>query len=158
MISANQAKVSISHNFHYFMCPLFPQQIVDVFMEVNMVQQCTKFLLEAMKNDRPEQAALQTRLLEINLLTAPQVCAVCACACVHVCGRACVGVCACVCMCVCVRGCVGVRTHVCVSVYAHVCLRMFVCQYLSVYTYIVCIIYSMSQNFQNKTHQYHELR
>ena len=39
-----------------------------------MVQQCTKFLLEALKNNKPEQGALQTRLLEMNLMTAPQVC------------------------------------------------------------------------------------
>lgn len=48
-------------------------QIVDVFMESNMVKECTAFLLEALKNNKPEEAALQTRLLEINLLAAPQV-------------------------------------------------------------------------------------
>lgn len=37
------------------------QQIVDVFMEQNMVQQCTAFLLDALKNNRPEEGALQTR-------------------------------------------------------------------------------------------------
>lgn len=49
------------------------QQIVDVFMEQNMVQQCTAFLLDALKNNRPEEGALQTRLLEMNLMSAPQV-------------------------------------------------------------------------------------
>ncbi|CAG9559174.1 unnamed protein product [Danaus chrysippus] len=48
-------------------------QIVDVFMEQNMVQQCTAFLLDALKNNRPEEGALQTRLLEMNLMSAPQV-------------------------------------------------------------------------------------
>lgn len=48
-------------------------QIVDVFMEMNMVQQCTSFLLDALKNNRPGEGALQTRLLEMNLMTAPQV-------------------------------------------------------------------------------------
>lgn len=48
-------------------------QIVDVFMEQNMVQQCTAFLLEALKNNRPSEGHLQTRLLEMNLLAAPQV-------------------------------------------------------------------------------------
>lgn len=48
-------------------------QIVDVFMEQNLVKPATAFLLEALKNNRPEDAALQTRLLEINLLAAPQV-------------------------------------------------------------------------------------
>jgi clathrin heavy chain len=48
-------------------------QIVDVFMEQNMVQQCTAFLLDALKNNRPSEAPLQTRLLEMNLMAAPQV-------------------------------------------------------------------------------------
>ncbi|KAI8900004.1 hypothetical protein BC833DRAFT_583645 [Globomyces pollinis-pini] len=47
--------------------------IVDVFSSLNMVQQCTSFLLDALKDDLPEHAALQTRLLEMNLLHAPQV-------------------------------------------------------------------------------------
>ena len=47
--------------------------IVDVFMEMNMVQQCTSFLLDALKNNRPTEGPLQTRLLEMNLLTAPPV-------------------------------------------------------------------------------------
>ena len=37
-----------------------------------MVQQCTAFLLDVLKND-PSEGPLQTRLLEMNLLTAPQV-------------------------------------------------------------------------------------
>ncbi|CAB4018443.1 clathrin heavy chain 1 isoform X2, partial [Paramuricea clavata] len=48
-------------------------QVVDVFMETNQVQPCTSFLLDALKNNRPNEAHLQTRLLEMNLLTAPQV-------------------------------------------------------------------------------------
>lgn len=48
-------------------------QIVDVFMEQNMVQQCTAFLLDALKNNRPSEGPLQTRLLEMNLISAPQV-------------------------------------------------------------------------------------
>uniref|UniRef100_A0A671MTG7 Clathrin, heavy chain-like 1 n=1 Tax=Sinocyclocheilus anshuiensis TaxID=1608454 RepID=A0A671MTG7_9TELE len=48
-------------------------QVVDVFMEGNLVQQCTSFLLEALKNNRPEEGPLQTRLLEMNLIHAPQV-------------------------------------------------------------------------------------
>lgn len=38
-----------------------------------MVQQCTAFLLDALKNNRPTEGALQTRLLEMNLIAAPQV-------------------------------------------------------------------------------------
>ncbi|XP_051759546.1 clathrin heavy chain 1 isoform X1 [Ctenopharyngodon idella] len=48
-------------------------QVVDVFMENNLVQQCTSFLLDALKNNRPEEGPLQTRLLEMNLIHAPQV-------------------------------------------------------------------------------------
>uniref|UniRef100_A0A6M2DM88 Clathrin heavy chain n=1 Tax=Xenopsylla cheopis TaxID=163159 RepID=A0A6M2DM88_XENCH len=48
-------------------------QIVDIFMEQNMVQQCTSFLLDVLKNNRPTEGPLQTRLLEMNLVKAPQV-------------------------------------------------------------------------------------
>nr|XP_018914111.1 PREDICTED: clathrin heavy chain [Bemisia tabaci] len=48
-------------------------QIVDVFMEQNQVQNCTAFLLDALKNNRPSEGPLQTRLLEMNLVSAPQV-------------------------------------------------------------------------------------
>ena len=49
-------------------------------METNQVQACTSFLLDALKNNRPNEAHLQTRLLEMNLLTAPQVRVVLSCA------------------------------------------------------------------------------
>lgn len=42
-------------------------------MSQNMIQPATSFLLEALKDNKPEQAHLQTRLLEMNLLHAPQV-------------------------------------------------------------------------------------
>ncbi|XGW13703.1 hypothetical protein V3C99_000207 [Haemonchus contortus] len=48
-------------------------QIIDCFMEVQAVQPCTQFLLEVLKGDKPEEGHLQTRLLEMNLLAAPQV-------------------------------------------------------------------------------------
>lgn len=48
-------------------------RVVDVFMSQNMIPQATAFLLDALKDNRPEQAHLQTRLLEMNLLNAPQV-------------------------------------------------------------------------------------
>ncbi|XP_018584251.2 clathrin heavy chain 1 isoform X2 [Scleropages formosus] len=48
-------------------------QIVDVFMESSLIQQCTSFLLDALKNNRPTEGHLQTRLLEMNLIHAPQV-------------------------------------------------------------------------------------
>lgn len=48
-------------------------QLVDVFMEYNLIQQCTSFLLDALKNNRESEGYLQTRLLEMNLMSAPQV-------------------------------------------------------------------------------------
>lgn len=49
------------------------ERVVDVFQSQNMVQQATAFLLDALKDNRPEQGQLQTRLLEMNLMNAPQV-------------------------------------------------------------------------------------
>ncbi len=48
-------------------------QIVDVFMESSLHQQCSAFLMEALKNDLESQGPLQTRLLEMNLMSNPQV-------------------------------------------------------------------------------------
>jgi len=48
-------------------------QVVAVFMETGMVQQCTSFLLDALKDNRPDQADLQTKLLEMNLMSFPAV-------------------------------------------------------------------------------------
>jgi len=49
------------------------ERVVDVFMSQNMIQQATSFLLDALKDNKPEEGALQTRLLEMNLVHAPQV-------------------------------------------------------------------------------------
>jgi clathrin heavy chain len=49
------------------------ERVVDVFQGKGLVQQVTAFLLEALKEDNPEQGHLQTRLLELNLMNAPQV-------------------------------------------------------------------------------------
>lgn len=38
-----------------------------------MIQPATSFLLDALKENKPEQGHLQTRLLEMNLVNAPQV-------------------------------------------------------------------------------------
>ena len=38
-----------------------------------MIQPATSFLLDALKENKPEQGHLQTRLLEMNLIHAPQV-------------------------------------------------------------------------------------
>jgi len=49
------------------------ERILDVFTSNNLVQQATSFLLDALKDNKEEHANLQTRLLEMNLLSAPQV-------------------------------------------------------------------------------------
>ncbi|QKX62693.1 uncharacterized protein TRUGW13939_09854 [Talaromyces rugulosus] len=48
-------------------------RVVDVFLSQNMIQQATSFLLDALKDNKPDQGHLQTRLLEMNLINAPQV-------------------------------------------------------------------------------------
>ena len=47
--------------------------IVDTFLNRGMVQEVTSLLLDYLVGDKTEHAALQTRLLEINLMQAPQV-------------------------------------------------------------------------------------
>ncbi|RDL36686.1 Clathrin heavy chain [Venustampulla echinocandica] len=49
------------------------ERVVDVFQAQGMVQPATAFLLDALKDNKPEQGHLQTRLLEMNLINAPQV-------------------------------------------------------------------------------------
>ncbi|KAJ7932661.1 hypothetical protein B0H13DRAFT_2247118 [Mycena leptocephala] len=46
------------------------ERVVDVFMSQNMIQPATSFLFDALKDNRPEQGPLQTRLLEMNLVRA----------------------------------------------------------------------------------------
>ena len=84
-----------------------------------MVQQCTKFLLEALKNNKPEQAALQTRLLEMNLMTAPQVC-----------------------VSVCLPVCLSVWLSMCPSVSEHMCMCLSIG--ISVHSVCTCVMYYVS--------------
>ncbi|KAJ1655297.1 Clathrin heavy chain [Dispira simplex] len=49
------------------------EQAVDIFTSSGAVPQATSFLLDALKENKEEQAHLQTKLLEMNLLQAPQV-------------------------------------------------------------------------------------
>lgn len=48
-------------------------QVVDILMSQNMIQPATSFLLDALKDNKPEQGPLQTRLLEMKLVHVPQV-------------------------------------------------------------------------------------
>jgi len=47
--------------------------VVDQLMQRGMIQQVTSLLLDVLKNNRPNEGPLQTKLLEINLINAPQV-------------------------------------------------------------------------------------
>ncbi|CCH60283.1 hypothetical protein TBLA_0C04870 [Henningerozyma blattae CBS 6284] len=49
------------------------EKIADLFFSQNHIQQGTSLLLDALKADTPDQGHLQTRVLEVNLLHAPQV-------------------------------------------------------------------------------------
>ncbi|KAI3381238.1 hypothetical protein SNEBB_002070 [Seison nebaliae] len=49
------------------------EDMVNVFKENQATKQCTKFLFDQLKNNREEEGALQTQLLEMNLMTAPKV-------------------------------------------------------------------------------------
>ena len=49
------------------------EKVFDIFQSQAMYQAATSFLLDALAGNNPEQAHLQTRLLEMNLMHAPQV-------------------------------------------------------------------------------------
>ncbi|KAK5160261.1 hypothetical protein LTR04_004655 [Oleoguttula sp. CCFEE 6159] len=48
-------------------------RVVDIFQSQGMVQQATAFLLDVLAGNSPEQGHLQTKVLEMNLMNAPQV-------------------------------------------------------------------------------------
>lgn len=48
-------------------------QVVDLFMQRGLIQDTTSLLLDVLKNNKPEEGDLQTKLLEINLVAAPAV-------------------------------------------------------------------------------------
>ena len=53
--------------------PMDINSIADLFLQRNMVKEATAFLLDALQDNDPKHAALQTKLIEVNLLTNPQV-------------------------------------------------------------------------------------
>ncbi|MEW5307198.1 MAG: hypothetical protein WDW36_009606 [Sanguina aurantia] len=53
--------------------PIDVGTISELFISRQMVREATAFLLEALAGDRPEQAPLQSKLLEINLISNPAV-------------------------------------------------------------------------------------
>lgn len=48
-------------------------QIINIFTSLQAIPQLSTFLLEALKNDLPDQGQYQTKLLELNLAHTPQV-------------------------------------------------------------------------------------
>ena len=68
------AIATIHHNLGVLVFSYVHSLLLDLNSSQNLVQQCTSFLLDALKNNRPSEAGLQTRLLEMNLMSAPQVC------------------------------------------------------------------------------------
>jgi clathrin heavy chain len=53
--------------------PIDIDRVLDIFQSQGMLQQATAFGLEVLGQNLPEQGHLQTRLLEMNLMGAPQV-------------------------------------------------------------------------------------
>eukprot|EP00899_Mesostigma_viride_P014185 jgi/Mesvir1/22768/Mv14160-RA.1 len=54
-------------------CPLDFNVVTDLFLQRNMIREATSFLLDVLKPNLPEHAMLQTKVLEINLVTFPNV-------------------------------------------------------------------------------------
>lgn len=53
--------------------PLDLNTMADLFLQRNLVREATAFLLDVLQDNDPKNAVLQTKLLEINLVTNPQV-------------------------------------------------------------------------------------
>ncbi|KAK9805974.1 hypothetical protein WJX73_010066 [Symbiochloris irregularis] len=53
--------------------PIELNTMADLFLQRNMVREATAFLLDVLQDNKPEQDKLQTKLLEINLVTNPNV-------------------------------------------------------------------------------------
>ncbi|KHG11889.1 Clathrin heavy chain 2 -like protein [Gossypium arboreum] len=54
-------------------CPVDYNTITDLFLQRNLIREATAFLLDVLKPNLPEHAFLQTKVLEINLVTFPNV-------------------------------------------------------------------------------------
>ncbi|KAM3375864.1 clathrin heavy chain 1 isoform X1 [Capsicum galapagoense] len=54
-------------------CPVDYNTITDLFLQRNMIREATAFLLDVLKPNLPEHGFLQTKVLEINLVTFPNV-------------------------------------------------------------------------------------
>ncbi|KAJ6850541.1 clathrin heavy chain 1-like isoform X1 [Iris pallida] len=54
-------------------CPIDYNLISDLFLQRNLIREATAFLLDVLKPNLPEHGFLQTKVLEINLVTDPNV-------------------------------------------------------------------------------------
>ncbi|PON78992.1 Clathrin, heavy chain [Parasponia andersonii] len=54
-------------------CPVDYNTITDLFLQRNLIREATAFLLDVLKTNLPEHGFLQTKVLEINLVTFPNV-------------------------------------------------------------------------------------
>ncbi|KAG5064119.1 hypothetical protein JHK85_005302 [Glycine max] len=54
-------------------CPVDYNTITDLFLQRNLIREATAFLLDVLKSNLPEHGYLQTKVLEINLVTFPNV-------------------------------------------------------------------------------------
>ncbi|CAI9767563.1 unnamed protein product [Fraxinus pennsylvanica] len=54
-------------------CPVDYNTITDLFLQRNLIREATAFLLDVLKPNLPDHAFLQTKVLEINLVTFPNV-------------------------------------------------------------------------------------
>jgi clathrin heavy chain len=48
-------------------------QIADLFLQRNRIQEFTSLLFDCMRENRPEDANYQTKVLEVNIMIAPQI-------------------------------------------------------------------------------------
>ncbi|KAJ0021343.1 hypothetical protein Pint_32516 [Pistacia integerrima] len=54
-------------------CPVDYNTMADLFLQRNLIREATAFLLDVLKPNLPEHGDLQTKVLEINLMTFPNV-------------------------------------------------------------------------------------
>ncbi|KAL6554205.1 Clathrin heavy chain [Orobanche minor] len=50
-------------------CPVDYNTPTDLFLQRNMIREATAFLLDVLKPNLPEHAFVQTKFIEINLMT-----------------------------------------------------------------------------------------
>lgn len=48
-------------------------QIADLFLQRNRIQEFTSLLFDCMRDNKPEDAPYQTKVLEVNIMIAPQI-------------------------------------------------------------------------------------